>query len=202
MSTPIHVLLIEDNAGDARLVKEELRLAAPRAAIKLEWVDHLEQGLKWITANHIDAVLLDLSLPDSAGLETLQKVLSHAPHLPVIVMTGQAHEEVAIRAVQAGAQDYLIKGEVDGRLLARSIQYSIDRKQTIEALSESEERFRLIVESAPGAKSFLSTTWLSHKPSPSHTGAVSMVYTRMAMKSRLKLASLHIKARMGCTFWH
>lgn len=151
MNTSINVLFIEDNPGDVRLVKEELRSASSKTIIQLEWVDRLEKGLERIGANSIDAILLDLSLPDSAGLDTLQRVLAQAPHIPVIVMTGQADEETAMHAVQSGAQDYLIKGQVDGRLLTRSIQYSIQRKQTEEALRKSEERFRLIVISAPSA---------------------------------------------------
>jgi PAS domain S-box-containing protein len=151
MSSPINVLFIEDNPGDAHLIKEELGSASSHTMVQLEWVDRLGKGLERIAANPIDAVLLDLSLPDSTGLETLQRVLSHAPQIPVIVMTGQADEETAMRAVQSGAQDYLIKGQVDGRLLMRSIQYAIQRKQTEEALRESEERFRLVVQSAPSA---------------------------------------------------
>src|SRR6266498_2141933 len=151
MSVSLNVLFIEDNPGDARLVKEELRLLDSKTTIQLEWVDCLEKGLEQMVVNPIDAVLLDLSLPDSEGLGTLQRVLSHAPQIPVIVMTGQADEETAMHAVQSGAQDYLIKGQVDGRLLTRSIQYAIQRKRTEEALRESEERFRLVVQSAPSA---------------------------------------------------
>jgi PAS domain S-box-containing protein/putative nucleotidyltransferase with HDIG domain len=151
MNAPVNVLFIEDNPGDARLVKEELRLAGSSTIVQLEWVDRLEKGLERLASNHIEAVLLDLSLPDSEGLDTLRRVLTSAPSIPVIVMTGQADEAVAMQAVQAGAQDYLIKGHVDGRLLTRSIQYAIQRKQTEEALRESEERFRLVVQSAPSA---------------------------------------------------
>lgn len=151
MRSPIKVLFIEDNPADARLVKEELRSAGSKTLIQLEWVDRLEEGQQRIAANHLDAVLLDLSLPDSQGPDTLQRVLSRAPDTPVIVMTGQEDEETAIKALQAGAQDYLIKGQFDGRLLTRVIQYAIERKQTEKDLRESEERFRLIVQSAPSA---------------------------------------------------
>lgn len=151
MRSPIKVLFIEDNPADARLVKEELRSAGSKTLIQLQWVDRLEEGQQRIAANHLDAVLLDLSLPDSQGPDTLQRVLSRAPDTPVIVMTGQEDEETAIKALQAGAQDYLIKGQFDGRLLTRVIQYAIERKQTEKDLRESEERFRLIVQSAPSA---------------------------------------------------
>jgi PAS domain S-box-containing protein len=151
MSTPIKVLFIEDHPGDARLVQEELRSASVKTDIQLEWVDCLEKGLQRLEANLITAILLDLDLPDSQGLDTLQRILSLAPDTAVVVMTGHADEDTGMRAVQAGAQDYLIKGQVDGRLLTRSIQYAIQRKQTEEALRESEERFRLVVQSAPSA---------------------------------------------------
>jgi PAS domain S-box-containing protein len=151
MNTPIHVLFIEDNPGDARLVQEQLRSTSAKSIIQLDWVDRLERGLQRLEANNITAILLDLNLSDSQGLDTLQRVLSRAPNTAVVVMTGHADEETGIHALQAGAQDYLIKGQVDGHLLTRSIQYAIQRKETEEALRESEERFRLVVQSAPSA---------------------------------------------------
>jgi len=130
MVSPLYLLLIEDNPGDARLVKEELLSANSQITIQLEWADSLEKGLECLAAHHVDAVLLDLSLPDQEGLDTLEAVLSHAPQTPVVVVTGQADEKMVIKAMQAGAQDYLMKAQVDGRLLTRVIQYAIQRKQT------------------------------------------------------------------------
>jgi PAS domain S-box-containing protein len=151
VTEPIHVLFIEDNPGDARLVREELRSADSKIVIRLEWVDRLDRGLEQIASKQTDAVLLDLNLPDSEGLGTLARVISFAPGIPVIVMTGQADEALALQAVQAGAQDYLIKGQVDGRLLTRSIQYAIQRTQAEEALRESEERLSRMIGSAMDA---------------------------------------------------
>jgi PAS domain S-box-containing protein len=151
MNIPVNVLFIEDNPGDARLVKEELSLAGAGNIVHLEWVDRLAKGLERLASNGVQAILLDLSLPDSDGLDTLQRVLNTAPAIPVIVMTGQASEAVAMHAVQAGAQDYLIKGQVDGRLLTRSIQYAIQRKRVEEALRESEERLSGMIGSAMDA---------------------------------------------------
>jgi PAS domain S-box-containing protein len=130
MTAPINVLLIEDNPGDAHLVREYLGSAPSRTDIRLEWADGLMKGMQSLAATKFSAVLLDLDLPDSTGLETLQQVLSHAPGMPVIVMTGQVDEETGIQAVKAGAQDYVIKGQVDGRLLVRLIQHAVQRKQT------------------------------------------------------------------------
>ena len=124
-------------------------MISSRVPIELEWVDCLEAGLECIVSKHPDAVLLDLNLPDSQGLETLQRVLTCAPSLPVIVMTGHADEELGIRAMQTGAQDYLVKGQVDGNLLARSIQYAIQRKRAEIQLSDALEFTECIVTSSP-----------------------------------------------------
>jgi two-component system, sensor histidine kinase and response regulator len=149
MNSQIKVLYIEDDPGDARLVKEELRLAGSKIIIHLECVDRLEKGLEQIASNHIDAVLLDLDLPDSTGLETLQRILDRAPSLPVVVMTGRADEAVGVRALEAGAQDYLVKGQVDGRLLTRSIQYAIQRKQAEKQVADALEFTERILTSSP-----------------------------------------------------
>ncbi|HET9590272.1 MAG TPA: PAS domain S-box protein, partial [Anaerolineales bacterium] len=149
MSAPFHVLFIEDNPGDARLVQEELRASGSKTPVQLEWVDRLEKGLERLGMNHIQAVLIDLHLPGSAGLESLECVLARAPHVPVIVMTGQTDEVLAMRAVQAGAQDYLVKGQVDGRLLMRSIQYAIQRKQTEMQLADALAYTERILTSSP-----------------------------------------------------
>ena len=105
MNAPINVLYIEDDPVDARLVREELRSAESKATIHLEWVDRLEKALQKLASDRVDAILLDLDLPDSSGLETLQRILGSAPSLPVVVMTGRADEAVAMQAVEAGAQD-------------------------------------------------------------------------------------------------
>src|ERR1044071_5752824 len=100
MISEINVLLIEDNPGDARLVREELHTAALASQIHIEWVDCLQKGLEYLAAKSVDAVLIDLALPDSEGLETLHHVLQVAPQTPVIVMTGLADEETGLQALQ------------------------------------------------------------------------------------------------------
>ena len=126
----IKILLIEDNPGDARLIKEFL--GETGTVFELDWVESLSQGL-----DHLDgknAILLDLTLPDSIGLDTFKKIHSQAPALPIIVLTGNDDEALSSRALQEGAQDYLVKGQVDGQILARSIRYAIERKRIDEAL--------------------------------------------------------------------
>jgi sigma-B regulation protein RsbU (phosphoserine phosphatase) len=129
----IRVLLIEDNPGDARLI--EMMLAeADGDSFELRHADRLEHGLRELGNGSIDIVLSDLSVPDSHGLETFQRLHARAPHVPIIVLSGLNDTTVALNAVHQGAQDYLIKGEVDGQLLARAMRYAIERKRMSEQL--------------------------------------------------------------------
>ena len=137
-NNPIKILLIEDNPGDARLIKEML-IEAKSAPFILEWRDRLHAGLQWLTEYCADAVLLDLGLPDSQGLDTYAKVHDQFPRLPIVVLSGLHDESVAIKAVRDGAQDYLVKGQIDGRLMARSMRYAIERKNAEEALQEAHD---------------------------------------------------------------
>ena len=134
----IRVLLIEDNPADARLIKEMLA-EAKGANFHLECFDKLIPGLERTALGSIDVILLDLSLPDSTGLNTFTKLYAQTSGIPVIVLSGLDDEEVAVKAVQEGAQDYLVKGHVDSNLLVRSIRYAIERKQTQEQLIQSEK---------------------------------------------------------------
>ena len=122
------VLLIEDNRGDARLIREMIEedLEAP---FELHFAERLSHGLEFLANHQAALVLLDLSLPDSLGLETFAKVFAHSPSVPIIVLTGTDDATVALKAVKGGAQDYLVKGKLDRELLVRSMQYSIERKR-------------------------------------------------------------------------
>ncbi len=140
-NNPIKILLIEDNPGDARLIRE-LLTEANSAPFILEWRDHLNAGLQWLTEYGADVVLLDLGLPDSQGLDTYAKVHDQFPRLPIVVLSGLHDESMAVKAVRDGAQDYLVKGQIDGKLLFRSMRYAIERKQTSEALQQSHEQLR------------------------------------------------------------
>ncbi|MGZ3580369.1 MAG: PAS domain S-box protein [Syntrophales bacterium] len=141
----IKVLLIEDNFGDARLVKEMLADAGA-SKFSLTHVGLLSEGLSLLRNETHHVILLDLSLPDGHGLDTIRQVCTVAPHLPVVILTGLDDETIAIRAVQEGAEDYLVKDQMDGNLLARAVRYAIERKRAEEALRESEERYRTILE--------------------------------------------------------
>jgi two-component system cell cycle sensor histidine kinase/response regulator CckA len=125
----IKVLLIEDNPGDAHLLKEAFaRAYSPIFEIK--HVDSLNAGLQHLAWDDFDVVFLDLSLPDASGIETLLQVQAVAPNRPILVLTGIDDEELAVKAMQKGAQDYLVKGKVDKDLLVRATRYAIERKRT------------------------------------------------------------------------
>jgi PAS domain S-box-containing protein len=143
MVSPIRVLLVEDNPGDARLLREAVgEVTGP----DLEWVtvERLGEAIRRLPEEQLDVILLDLSLPDSHGFETFARAVEAAPDLPIVVLTGLDDEDLAVRTVQAGAQDYLVKGHLDGHLLVRAIRYAIERRRSVHALEESERRFRAI----------------------------------------------------------
>jgi anti-anti-sigma regulatory factor/DNA-binding NarL/FixJ family response regulator len=157
MSTDhIRVLLVEDGRKDARLIQTMLG-AVTSVAFEVEYVDRLSGALKSLDQGDIDVVLLDLSLPDSQGLDTFTKIQAKAPNVPAVVMTGLDDELVATKAVKKGAQDYLIKGQVDQGLLARSLMYAIERQQAQEELRRSEEKLRQTVEKLRVSQEALST---------------------------------------------
>ncbi|MEE8471635.1 MAG: GAF domain-containing protein, partial [Dehalococcoidia bacterium] len=122
------VLLVEDNPADARLVREMLAEAG-ETEFHLSHVGRLDEALASLAQDRFDVILLDLSLPDGYGLDTVVQIAAAAPSLPIVVMSGLSDEGLAISAVQEGAQDYLIKGRVDGGLLVRSIRYATERQR-------------------------------------------------------------------------
>lgn len=142
---PIKVLLVEDNPGDARLLREALAETA-RGRFDLTHVDRLGEALLRLEEGRFDIILLDLSLPDAQGLDTVVWAHGQVPHLPIVVLTGLENEELAAEALRQGAQDYLVKGKVDGNLLARSIRYAIERKRAEEQIQESLRRLRALRE--------------------------------------------------------
>jgi PAS domain S-box-containing protein len=134
----IRVLLVEDNPGDALLLREALA-GAVGGTFSVSHADSLAAGLELVRKQPFDAILLDLSLPDSQGVSTLHAANALARRVPIIVLTGLDEQEAAIESVRLGAQDYLIKGKTGGDLLARSIRYAIQRKRAQEALQEAHD---------------------------------------------------------------
>lgn len=146
-SSLIKVLLVEDNPGDARLLREMLAEAAS-AQFELTHLERLSQAIQHLGQEHFDLVLLDLSLVDGQGLDTVARTHAAAPDLPIVVLTGLDDETVALEAVRSGAQDYLIKGQINRHLLVRSMRYAIERKRVQQALRASEERYALAAHGA------------------------------------------------------
>jgi len=142
---PITVLLVEDNPGDARLILELLGEVQSQA-FDLERVNRLDDALVRLAHAAVDVVLLDLGLPDSQGLDTFIRARRGAPDEPIVVISGLDDERLALEAVRSGAQDYLVKGRIEGQLLARVLRYAIERKRGEEALRAREAHYRTILE--------------------------------------------------------
>jgi DNA-binding NarL/FixJ family response regulator len=128
---PIKVLLVDDEPAQAWLVAEHLRTVTEKSGTPIDLVhaESLHDGLLKLADNDINVMLLDLSLPDSIGMDTLIKTHDKFPALPIVVLTSLEDEELGIQLVQGGAQDYLVKGQVDGLILFRTLRYAIERKQ-------------------------------------------------------------------------
>ena len=126
--TKLKVLLVEDNPGDARLIGEMLTEAGD-SSFELTVAGRLSAGLELLAAAQPDVLLLDLSLPDSQGLESLARAHTRSPAVPIIVLTGFDDEAAALKALSEGAQDYLVKGRVEADLLARALRYAVERQR-------------------------------------------------------------------------
>ena len=128
MDQPLNILLIEDNPGDAFLIKFYLEESIFKSA-RLIHAEFLKTGLDLLSKNAFDVILLDLNLPDSKGIETLEQVLSIVVDSVVIVLTGLQDEELGVQTVKMGAQDFLVKGQFDGKVLTSSVRYAFERYQ-------------------------------------------------------------------------
>jgi DNA-binding response OmpR family regulator len=141
----LRVLLIEDEPADATFITLLLSESS-KIRFQVEPAVRLAEGLEKLAEGGIDVVLLDLNLPDARGFETLTAVHSASPAVPVVVLTGLGDEDTGFEAVRQGAQDFLIKGEIDTNLLVRSLRYAIERNQSRQQVRESESRLRLVTE--------------------------------------------------------
>jgi putative two-component system response regulator len=144
---PLKVLLIEDNPDDVVLLRHYLA-KIPAAQIEFELVVRLTKALECLNekAAGIDVILLDLGLPDSQGLDTFFKVHHQAPLIPIVVLSGLDDERLRMQAVREGAQDYLVKGQVNGELLWRSLCYSVERRRIEEVLCQDRDDLEVRVQ--------------------------------------------------------
>ncbi|MBR8832204.1 MAG: Sensor histidine kinase WalK [Chroococcopsis gigantea SAG 12.99] len=132
----VKILLIEDNLAQARLLRESLD-GSTFKHFTLDHAQYLAEGIGLLAEQRFDVILLDLSLPDSHGLDSLTPLINIAPHLPIVVLTNTNDDHLALESLRRGAQDYLVKRHVNQENLARSICYAIERKQTEEELREA-----------------------------------------------------------------
>jgi PAS domain S-box-containing protein len=144
----LQILCVDDNLADVHLLEDALK-QFPSVEFVLTHVSRLDLALQSLGKNNFDAVLLDLGLPDSQGLETFINLNRQYPEVPILVLTnGGENDPLAVSAVQNGAQDYLIKSTINGMMLSRTIRYAIERKRYVEVLSASEARYRRLFETA------------------------------------------------------
>ena len=159
-STLIKILLIEDNPGDARLV-EILLEESDFLNCKVINKQSLTEGIEALDKEEFSIVLLDLTLPDSRGFDTLQRLIKAHPDVNVIVMTGLSDKALGLNAVKVGAQDFLMKGGFDSDLLAKTLRYSIERKGVLTKLAESQRAREVAEESARMKENFIAS--ISHE---------------------------------------
>ena len=141
MEDKIKILIIEDNPGDIRLIDIYLKDSFDEG-YSLSVANYLSVGIAFLLKENFDIIILDLTLPDSFGLETFKKIneLALSPKVPIIVLTGLKDESIGINALKLGAQDFLVKGNIKGKELSRSINYSIERFKLLKALSDNAKK--------------------------------------------------------------
>ncbi len=133
VARPLRVLLVEEDPENLDELRDAFATTG-QGKLQLEWVEELSQALERLSLGGVDVVLLDLHLPDSEGVATFERAYAFSPDVPFVVLTGVEDEGEAVRTVQGGAQDYLVKGEVDERLLIRSLRYAVERHRLLSAL--------------------------------------------------------------------
>ncbi|MGB3265346.1 MAG: PAS domain S-box protein [Microcoleus sp.] len=161
------VLLVEDNQAEAELIEEllletNLSKAEPQR-LSVSCTDRLSTAQQLLSGEHFDVILLDLSLPDSQDLSTIVKIQEYSLNTPIVVLTARNDEELAVKSIQAGAQDYLVKRKIDSELLMRSLRYAVERQHNQEALQKSEEKYRSVVENSLVGIAIIAPPIFSHE---------------------------------------
>ncbi len=184
--SPLTALLVEDNPADARLFVEMLA-EFPRVRIDVQSANRLSEAIERLDTGGVDVVLLDLGLPDSHGLGALARIRGEFPTVPVVVFTIQDDEDIAIEALKGGAQDYLVKGDVDGKLLLRSIRYALERNALQCALcaGPAEERHEAEIDA------------LGRLAGPVNSSVVSRIYGSTPLNEAAPEVFPHMVTRYG-----
>jgi diguanylate cyclase (GGDEF)-like protein/PAS domain S-box-containing protein len=139
------VLLVEDSPGDARLIREMFNEQGQRN-VRLTHVECMSDAEKHLAVHAVDMILLDLGLPDTQGVEAVRRTHAAAPHVPLVVLSGMDDESMALQAMKKGAQDYLIKGQIEPRELMRALHYAVERKVIEETLFDEKERAQVTLD--------------------------------------------------------
>ncbi|MRR58728.1 MAG: PAS domain S-box protein [Deltaproteobacteria bacterium] len=182
----MEILLIEDNLSEADLIKEMLS-GARLPGFSVQHVQYLAEGLSLLGSRNFDVVMVDLGLPDSQGVESVLSVRNQSKMTPVIVLTILDDEDAALKLLQMGIQDYLIKGEFNGRLLIRAIRYAVQRKRDDEILRLSEARYRALFRDNPTMIITLDTDWTILSANPFCARQLGFAIDELEGQSMLKV---------------
>ena len=143
MSSPTPVLLLEDDPADARFVKEALKGTCAQN-FSIDVVETLAEGLDWLRSTDYALLMLDLNLPDATGLESMRR-LNEASTLPIVIISGEEDEQLAVDAVKAGAQDFVVKGRFAPEILGRALTYAIERHAMEQHRRHAEQEHRKLL---------------------------------------------------------
>ena len=147
LQSEVSLLIIEDNPGDVRIIEEVLRESSSNF-YRLTSCSNLSLGIKTLNENKFDALILDLRLPDSSDIETLEIIRENDPDIPIVVLTIINNEEIGLAAIQSGAQDFLAKEQLGNKSLEKSIKFAIERKKLEQKIRDSENLFEITFELA------------------------------------------------------
>lgn len=142
----LKLLVVEDNLEEAELIEEFLLTSNYAPHLSITKVERVSRAQQLLNQENFDVILLDLSLPDSRGIDTVARLKKYSLNTPIVVLTSNTNEELAIQSIQAGAQDYLIKIKINSEILIRSLRYAIERQHSQQILQQSEEKYRPLID--------------------------------------------------------